>query len=327
MTGRGGQLSRYLFKMAVTTTILAVLFSEFNLDDTIALMLSVSPSYFIAGLATMLIAHLLNAYQVRFLMIPHGMSLSTVDIFKVNMITKFYGLMLPGFIAGGAIRWYYFSQPGRKRAQAAAVILFNRMFEIIILTAVGVCFWIVDQWSLISLLEVEMLLLALTGVGLIYFLAVDRRCHGFLKDLVGSRVLPRGLAQKADKVLDAFYLYSTCGGEFHGKLFVMALVRQLVITFSVFLFALGLGIDIDLAALAWIRSVINLILIVPLSIAGLGIREAGFVYFFNDYAISAEQALALSLLIFVRVLLFSILGIIFLFSFRYRKVLPETDME
>jgi len=76
-----------------------------------------------------------------------------------------------------------------------------------------------------------------------------------------------------------------------------------------YLLAISLGIDISFLTMGWIRSLVTLILMVPISISGLGVREGLLLFFLEPYRTSGGDTLALSFLVFtVTVLLVGALG-------------------
>jgi uncharacterized membrane protein YbhN (UPF0104 family) len=65
-----------------------------------------------------------------------------------------------------------------------------------------------------------------------------------------------------------------------------------------YLLAIAIRIDIPFFVLGWIRSLVVIIQMVPVSIAGLGVREISLVFLMRDYGTPAVQAVSLSLLVF-----------------------------
>jgi hypothetical protein len=76
-----------------------------------------------------------------------------------------------------------------------------------------------------------------------------------------------------------------------------------------YLLAISLGIDISFLTMGWIRSVVTLVLMVPISISGLGVREGLLLWFLEPYRTTGGDTLALSFLVFsVTVLFVGVLG-------------------
>ncbi len=73
--------------------------------------------------------------------------------------------------------------------------------------------------------------------------------------------------------------------------------------------AASLDLNIGLFAIGWIHSAMILATMLPVSVAGLGLREGAALLTLTAYGITAEEALAFSLLVFtVTTLLIGLLG-------------------
>lgn len=92
-----------------------------------------------------------------------------------------------------------------------------------------------------------------------------------------------------------------------GTMAVSVLI-QLLNIFAHYLFATALGINIGFADLALLYSVSAVIISIPISINGIGVREGVFIFAFSFWNISAENALAFSFLSFTNTIVLSIIG-------------------
>ena len=59
-----------------------------------------------------------------------------------------------------------------------------------------------------------------------------------------------------------------------------------------------MDINISIASIGWIRSLVVLITMIPISISGMGLREGSFIFILGTYGVGEETAFAYSLLIF-----------------------------
>ena len=79
---------------------------------------------------------------------------------------------------------------------------------------------------------------------------------------------------------------------------LLAVVFQLL-TVSVNLLVADLfGINVSYLQLLWVVAIVSLAQSLPISIAGLGVREGVYVYLLHQLGVSTSMALALSLVIF-----------------------------
>ena len=99
------------------------------------------------------------------------------------------------------------------------------------------------------------------------------------------------------------------------KTIIISLIIQLMNISAHFCFAKALNINIDFISLLIIYSVSAVIISIPISINGIGVRESVFIYAFSFWSISKETAFAFSFLSFISIIFISILGgIIFIFE-------------
>jgi len=92
------------------------------------------------------------------------------------------------------------------------------------------------------------------------------------------------------------------------KSFMISLLTAPLWSFTGWLAFVAFDTGISLMATMIIMPVINLILILPISVAGFGAREGLFVYFFSKFAVSNELILASSAFAGVLGVVFSLIG-------------------
>ena len=86
-----------------------------------------------------------------------------------------------------------------------------------------------------------------------------------------------------------------------GNIFVVigaAATNYALFLFSAYLLSESIGLGLPFWVIAWVRSAILLAAHLPIAIAGLGVREIGFISFFGLYLVSPESALAYAMLSF-----------------------------
>ena len=89
-----------VLKLSITSGILYYIFTTIPFSDVIKSITSANVSYIvIALLITPLIVYI-EAYTMKILTDKQRMGLSALQIIEINLITRFYGLFLPGYLAG-----------------------------------------------------------------------------------------------------------------------------------------------------------------------------------------------------------------------------------
>jgi uncharacterized membrane protein YbhN (UPF0104 family) len=89
---------------------------------------------------------------------------------------------------------------------------------------------------------------------------------------------------------------------------ILSIVYQAGAVAVVYILAKGLGIPISFLACLALIPLTNFVTLMPISIAGWGVREAAFIFLLGFVGIGASQALALSILFGLTTLVASVSG-------------------
>jgi uncharacterized membrane protein YbhN (UPF0104 family) len=92
------------------------------------------------------------------------------------------------------------------------------------------------------------------------------------------------------------------------KTMLISLLVQLVNITAHYMFALALNMNIGFTDLALLYSVSAVIISIPISINGIGVRESVFIFAFGFWNIPAESALAFSFMSFTSTIILSLIG-------------------
>lgn len=216
--------------------------------------------------------------------------LSLLQLLKVNLAVKFYAMVLPRGVSMG-IRWARYRKPlgGRSAAGLVIVELATQVLGAAAIAVIGIAVeWEQLGDGAIPLTGIALLMLAAAGI-IIYALLVQTsfRPMARLSNWTQSRV---GLS--ADQVR---------GGGLRSRqlapVVTLTLAGQILIVLAAWFVSVDLDLGLSFAAVAWMRSIISLVALVPFTVAGLGIREAGYVAFAAFYGVSGGDALAFALVL------------------------------
>lgn len=92
---------------------------------------------------------------------------------------------------------------------------------------------------------------------------------------------------------------------------LLALTRHILGIVSFWLVAMALDLHISFLTIGWIRVVMHALLMLPISLAGIGVREGSLVVLLQEYAVLPNEAVALAFLLFVVTLLSNSTGGLF----------------
>ena len=250
------------------------------------------------------------------------MHFSTYEIFRIQMIATFYSLVLPGDLIAGGVSWYKLSRPDRKYIEAGALLIFFRLVQISCLVFIGL---IVALWDpQIGSPEFRTLILfGLFSIIIMWILFFSNQIAKILDFIVnkvnGNSSLLIRFYDNVEKLLNTILKFRTLGINRLIFVFGLSLIAQIL--GLVYSFSLARAVDIQLPffVIGWISTFVTIIQMIPISIAGLGIREASYAVLLSNYGISPEQAISFSITIFAVSVIVGLLGGLFELSDIYRN--------
>jgi len=283
-----------LARVAVAVAILAYLFSQIPVAEVGRTLAGAALGWVGLAVLAALGSQLLIAERLGRLLQGLGSSASTLELFRINLAAVFYGLLLPaGNVTGVLARLHQVARRDRSYAATAVALAIERLAATITLCVVGVLFWVLERPSE-SWLALVMMLAALVPLLALQLL--------LLADLpVASRLRARMAGrwpQRLGPLRDALRRGRRLPHSLLAQVFLLGIVVHLVGILAFALVAAALQLPLPLLTIGWTRSAAILITLVPVSLAGLGLREGAFVLLLAPYGVGAADALSYSLLAF-----------------------------
>ena len=285
-------------RCAVALAILAWLLGQISPTSVLDAASSAAPGGLLAAFLLALLAHVAIADRLRRVVQALGMRLSTLDLLQINLATVFYGLVLPaGNVTGIIARFYRMSRREPNYAAIAVALAFERLVATLTLCLVGIAFWLADwpaAWpALVLMIGALAALLAAYAV----LLAPARPFAGL------RRSLGRWWPDRLTSLREALRHARDLSRGVVAKVFALSVLTHALGMLAYGLVASALGLDLAFATVAWTRSAAVLIAILPVSVAGLGLREGALVILLAPYGVSAADALTYALLAFATTIL------------------------
>jgi glycosyltransferase 2 family protein len=281
---------------AVALALLAWLFHHVSPASVLAAAAAAAPGALLGAFLLALLAQVAIAERVRRLVQALGMRLSSAALLQINLATVFYGLVLPaGNVTGIVARFYRMARREPNYAAIAVALAFERLLATLTLCLVGIACWLVDRaapWPALALLLGA--LLALLAVHTLLFTPALARLRGGLGRWWPDRLTSLREALRQSRDLPRSVV---------AKVLALSLLTHALGVLAYALVAGALSLDLPLATVAWTRSAAVLIAILPISVAGLGVREGAMVALLAPYGIAAADALTYALLAFAATIL------------------------
>lgn len=224
---------------------------------------------------------------------------SFIYLLKLSMIGRFYSLILPGQIAGEAVKAYIVGKGQKHAEHIATSVIIDKVTGILGLLLMG---WFGMLFNHLQLPRNIVLMYSMTVcLGIIFLFAIRSAVfYDFIKKMI--EILEAKFV-KSSNLLDRLFLIIEAWRNYvkHGRIILLSviigIVYQVLGVLIHMLFAKEIGIALSFFDWSWILGIVAIAILLPITIAGIGIREGAFIGILGGFGVLKENALALSFLI------------------------------
>lgn len=280
------------FRVAVAIGLLTVLVTALDLDRVKSLFGNMRLGYVFATLGLILVVRAITAIRWVLLLRDGGIRVALSRITKVIFISMFLGQFLPGAVGPDIVRGVWVARRRGQGTIVTASLLSDRLigvFAMVIVAVVGAALG--DQRSaMFRLAGIPLLLLiaALPVFAVIYRLAAAR----------GRARPPRGrLARIMAKVRMGAYaiVHVLQQPRLFATVALMSVVVVLIRCLMFLCLYLAFGAVVPFDLLMVFIPVMFAAVMIPISISGLGVREATLAYLLATVGIATEVSVSVGL--------------------------------
>ncbi|EPY02342.1 lysylphosphatidylglycerol synthase transmembrane domain-containing protein [Magnetospirillum fulvum] len=263
-------------------------FSKIDLTSAWAQARTLDPSMLIVALLLGLLQVWLGAFRWWLVLRALKATFTTVQTFIVYYIGVFFAIILPGAVGGDAVRMWTARRSGLSLSASINSVMLERAATVLALVLLVA----ITQPLLLARVPtipgswVFPVLSVLGFIGILVLASLDR----LPTSLHHWRVV-RGLTHLAGDTRQLFFR-PTWGGA----TLIVAMLGHVNLSLQVYALALGLGLDVSVIDCLVLVPPVILIMTLPISIAGWGVRETAMVAAFGYVGVETHSALVLSVL-------------------------------
>ena len=299
----GNKYKFLILKIIVTVLLFYLIISNVNTLHVFKIIKNINPVYwFIASLIALLQLIIVN---IRWHMVLKHLNIpiSTLKLISYLWIGMFFNQALPSSIGGDALRVIYLHKNSKAGVnQSTLSVLLDRVMGItglVLLIVLSTPFLYVKIGHSDSFLSVVFLIILL-----IFSIVIITTTDLFFKILPHWKII--NIAHRFSKQVRKLLLSGYTGIKL---VLISILVHSLSVIMVIFL-AEGMLIQVEYINILLVTPVAILLMTIPISIAGWGVREGVMVAGLGYAGMGSENALALSIMYGLLVLVFSLPGML-----------------
>lgn len=302
---RPGAKLVWTLKLTLGLGLLWALFAHADIDATFAVLASVRPAWL---LALLIMPHLLIALSClkwQALLAAGGARVGLGPLFVLYMIGSFFSNFLPSMVGGDVVRTWQLSRTGEDPSVVIASTLLERfagLAALITLLPMALLHLpLVREWPALGwiVLAVSLAFVAVCGLA---FSGSDRIVQSDSRHSSPQRAL--ALIRRSRDQVRMYRGHP----RVLGRAYLLSILFYLGAGCSAWFGTLAIGAGLSLPLVVSVTPLILFAALMPVSVNGLGVLEAGYVLVLGLIGLQPAEALSVAILMRLRILLTAALG-------------------
>jgi uncharacterized membrane protein YbhN (UPF0104 family) len=300
---RARRLASRLFKIGVSVGALLLVARHVDVPSMTRVLAAADP-FLVAAVALLYLAgQAMTAWRWRLIASRVGFDQSLGEFTRYYYIGMFFNLFGPSTLGGDVVRALYLGAAANRRTASFHTVLFDRLSGVVMLVMVALVAMLL--FGRFGLPWPVMAVTVAMGVGLTVgwwllrpmlrrVLARDHRMLRLVENELGPFWRDRDLLVKTALISAGFHLLQVC---------------------SLILLGRAVSMQVDWRYYFIFHPLVTVLTALPVSMAGLGVREAGYVWFLRRQGVPGDTAFAFGLLWFGVLLVATLVGgLVYLWS-------------
>lgn len=274
--------------------ILCIVLSKVNLKNLIANFSNINVSLILFTILLNLPLICIKACRWKQILAIQSIQYNLKDSFIVYLVGIYVGVVTPGRLGEFVKVLYLKSDKQISLSKGMSSVLVDRLFDLYLLIILGlISIWKFDILGIFSN-TVTLLLVIIISAPLCI---LNKKLMTTIVGLIYKYVIK--IKVQFEEKFDDFY--KGINQLINLKLIFTAILTclgYLVFFTQCYLIAIAMGISINFITITLFMAISNLISFIPISISGLGTRDATLIYLFSLIDLSPELAISYAFLVF-----------------------------
>ena len=313
------KIAAIILRIGISIVLLIVLFRQVDIKGMFGIVKSANPILLLLAFLVMLFCYILSFFRWKMLLDAINIKPPAGRVVLSFAGGLFFNLFLPSTIGGDIMRSLDLSTHTNKPKEVIATVFLDRLSGYVGLVLLASTALILG-WHAIqvkaAVFSVIIITLILVAILVVLF-------NNFVYKKL-NKILHSPSAGKIRELITSLHQEIHLFRHRKGLILKNILVSVLIQGFSpvsFYIVALSLGIKVNIIYFILFFPIIGAITMLPISIGGLGLRDATTVFFFSRIGVAKDLAFATSLLGFFFIFIIGILGgIIYVFTVHNRRI-------
>ncbi|MEN9626475.1 MAG: hypothetical protein RL557_803 [archaeon] len=250
--------------------------------------------FILLAIITILVMFFIQTYKWYAIALLQDIPIPFMKAFEINMISNFYGFVTPSK-AGGIIRAEYLRVYTDNKNIGKGLFNFtmDKIFDFTAVIFLTIVFSFVFKDTL--QLPIGLFVMLFLAFMLVILFFINKERSRFVLKFFYKRFIPKKYQDQAKITFENFYEHIPSIRYFI-PLFILNVISWGLVYLIMYCIGLSLGIPLSFVYYLAILPLGTLVSILPISISGLGTREAVLISLFGLFGVAAAKTFTMSLI-------------------------------
>jgi uncharacterized protein (TIRG00374 family) len=298
---------------AIGIIIFVIILTQINIQNLIKIFENVNIILLSIAVSVNFVASFLKAFKWKIIVNSFNKDFALAEAIKLFFIGFAFSAITPAKV-GDFIKVFYINDDGFGPGKALSTIVIDRLVDVVLLVSIAVigitAFSIIFR---IRILSFSLIILIIAAVAAGVYVLFNKKLVSKLLRPFFNIFIPANLKNRFSEYYHDFFIGFFDFFKKKVPLFsviAIGIVSWIIPFVYAYILGLSIGIDVPLSYFVLIIPIISLLDLLPISISGIGTRDAALIFLFGLQGISPEQAIAFSLLyLFLSYWLIALIGV------------------
>lgn len=302
------------FKILISFLLMVLLFRTINIDEIKLIIGQISIGTVALAVLIYFISIILNAVKWRFLLKNTKLSYLVFLCFRAQL----YSVVLPGQLFGEASKIATWKDKEEDTTRVAASVVFDKITGIVgqmMLAVAGICF---STLAGVSQIKYWLIAIAIMILVIMWF-SSERHVARIINNIIWMiNDKNEKIGSKVQELYDSWCFFSSNKNIVVVSV-VWGVINQFMGNIMIYLISQKLMLDVSFIEYCWINPMMSLILLIPISFAGIGLRDASLASMLSLFEVPTSKSIMISSILLFSQVMAALVGGIMLFISNARE--------
>jgi len=301
-------------KIGVSCLFVGYLSFKVDLPAIAAAVKDVDLFFYLLSTLIAVLSNLFIAGKYYILIKDSPINHSLLSLVRINFISRFYALFLPSAVGREFVRWMKVTRNQKGRASFVASIIFERLTFLLVLILCGsiplLKYQSMPEIAALRLRLQPWVLLALVIIAVLLSFYVSASIRSLAKSIVGFMFKRLSGKFNIGSIIENISP-NNMKSAYYAGIIGLSLVWQIFYISRLLMLTKAAALPLNIVDILWMGSLVLMLQTLPISFAGIGLREGAYAYLFTLYGLPPEKGVLIGILFFSQMLIMAAVGGVF----------------